>query len=84
MNFRDGRVIPAVFSTLAVQLDKHTMGSLTLNVSNQSSMTTQIDSSTEKHAWTTSFVIGFPHIYLSAAYTRKMIENELKLKLAAK
>ncbi|XP_011190856.1 dnaJ homolog subfamily C member 11 [Zeugodacus cucurbitae] len=84
MNFRDGRVIPAVFSTLAVQLDKHTMGSLTLNVSTQSSMTTQIDSSTEKHAWTTSFVIGFPHIYLSAAYTRKMIENELKLKLAAK
>ncbi|XP_011202120.2 dnaJ homolog subfamily C member 11 [Bactrocera dorsalis] len=84
MNFRDGRVIPAVFSALAVQLDKHTMGSLTLNVSNQSSMTTQIDSSTEKHAWTTSFVIGFPHIYLSAAYTRKMIENELKLKLAAK
>lgn len=84
MSFRDGRIIPAVFSTLAVQLDKHTMGSLTLNVSNQSSMTTQIDSSTEKHAWTTSFVIGFPHIYLSAAYTRKMIENELKLKLAAK
>ncbi|XP_067633853.1 dnaJ homolog subfamily C member 11 [Eurosta solidaginis] len=84
MNFRDGRVIPAIFSTLAVQLDKHTMGSLTLNVSTQSSMTTQIDSSTEKHAWTASFVIGFPHIYLSAAYTRKIIENELKLKLAAK
>ncbi|XP_004526411.1 dnaJ homolog subfamily C member 11 [Ceratitis capitata] len=84
MNFRDGRVIPAVFSTLAVQLDKHTMGSLTLNVSSQSSMTTQIDSSSEKHAWTTSFVIGFPHIYLSAAYTRKMIENELKLKFVAK
>ncbi|XP_017466447.1 PREDICTED: dnaJ homolog subfamily C member 11 [Rhagoletis zephyria] len=84
MNFREGRVVPAVFSTLAVQLDKHTMGSLTLNVSAQSSMTTQIDSSNEKHAWTTSFVIGFPHIYLSAAYTRKMLENELKLKVAAK
>ncbi|XP_054739909.1 dnaJ homolog subfamily C member 11 [Anastrepha obliqua] len=84
MNFREGRINPAIFSTLAVQLDKHTVGSLTLNVSTQSSMTTQIDSSTEKHAWTTSFVIGFPHIYLSAAYTRKMIENELKLKLAAK
>ncbi|XP_053961871.1 dnaJ homolog subfamily C member 11 [Anastrepha ludens] len=84
MNFREGRINPAIFSTLAVQLDKHTVGSLTLNVSTQSSMTTQIDSSTEKHAWATSFVIGFPHIYLSAAYTRKMIENELKLKLAAK
>ncbi|XP_030379335.1 dnaJ homolog subfamily C member 11 [Scaptodrosophila lebanonensis] len=84
LNFRDSGVIPALFSTLAVQLDKHTMGSLTLNAGPQSSMSTQIDRTTENHAWNTSFVIGTPHMYVGIAYTRKMLENELKLKLAVK
>ncbi|XP_075166625.1 dnaJ homolog subfamily C member 11 [Haematobia irritans] len=84
VNFRENGVIPGLFSTLAVQLDKHTLGSLTLNVGGQASMSTQIDRNTERHAWSTSFVIGSPHIYFSIAYTHKMIENELKLKAVAK
>lgn len=84
VNFRENGVIPGLFSTLAVQLDKHTLGSLTLNAGGQTSMTTQIDRNTERHAWSTSFVIGTPHIYFSIAYTHKMIENELKLKAVAK
>uniref|UniRef100_A0A1B0GC22 J domain-containing protein n=1 Tax=Glossina morsitans morsitans TaxID=37546 RepID=A0A1B0GC22_GLOMM len=84
LNFREHGVLPALFSTLSVQLDKHTIGSLTLNASSQSAMTTQIDRSNDKCAWSTSFVIGSPHIYFSVAYTHKMIENELKLKVAAK
>ncbi|EDW72317.1 uncharacterized protein Dwil_GK20781 [Drosophila willistoni] len=84
LNFREHAVIPALFSTLAVQLDKHTMGSLTLNAGPQSSMTTQIDHSNDQYSLSSSFVIGTPHIYFSLAYTRKMMENELKLKLAAK
>ncbi|XP_037828288.1 dnaJ homolog subfamily C member 11 [Lucilia sericata] len=84
MNFRENGVIPGLFSTLAVQLDKHTMGSLTFNAGSQSSMTTQIDRTNERYSWSTSFVIGSPHIYYSIAYTHKMLENELKLKVAAK
>ncbi|KAH8369713.1 hypothetical protein KR093_000688 [Drosophila rubida] len=84
MNFQENGVIPAVFSTLAVQLDKHTIGSLTLNAGPQSSMTTQIDHSTDQHAISTSFVLGTPHIYFGMSYTRKMLESEMKLKLAAK
>ncbi|XP_013110344.2 dnaJ homolog subfamily C member 11 [Stomoxys calcitrans] len=84
VNFRENGVIPGIFSTLAVQLDKHTLGSLTLNVGGQASMTTQVDRNGERHAWSTSFVIGSPHIYFSIAYTHKMIENELKLKAVAK
>ncbi|EDW02072.1 dnaJ homolog subfamily C member 11 [Drosophila grimshawi] len=84
MNFRENGVIPAVFSSLAVQLDKHTVGSLTLNAGPQSSMSTQIDHSNDLHAISTSFVIGTPHIYFGISYTRKMMENELKLKLATK
>lgn len=83
-NFRENGVIPGLFSTLAVQLDKHTVGSLTLNAGTQSSMTTQVDRISERYSWSTSFVIGTPHIYYSIAYTHKMIENELKLKVAAK
>ncbi|XP_058987131.1 dnaJ homolog subfamily C member 11 isoform X6 [Musca domestica] len=83
-NFRDNGVIPGLFTTLGVQLDKHTLGSLTLNAGGQASMTTQIDRNTERYAWSTSFVIGSPHIYFSIAYTHKMIENELKLKAVAK
>ncbi|XP_034477415.1 dnaJ homolog subfamily C member 11 [Drosophila innubila] len=84
MNFQENGVIPAVFSTLAVQLDKHTIGSLTLNAGPQSSMTTQVDHSNDQHAISTSFVLGTPHIYFSMSYTRKMLDNEMKLKLAAK
>ncbi|XP_017835780.1 dnaJ homolog subfamily C member 11 isoform X1 [Drosophila busckii] len=84
MNFQENGVIPAVFSSLAVQLDKHTVGSLTLNAGPQSSLTTQIDHSNDNHAISTSFVIGTPHIYFNISYTRKMMENELKLKLATK
>ncbi|XP_064543623.1 dnaJ homolog subfamily C member 11 [Drosophila montana] len=84
MSFQENGVIPAVFSTLAVQLDKHTVGSLTLNAGPQSSMSTQIDHSNDQHAISTSFVIGTPHVYFGVSYTRKMLENELKLKLATK
>ncbi|KAH8333301.1 hypothetical protein KR074_008568 [Drosophila pseudoananassae] len=84
LNFRDNGVIPALFSTLAVQLDKHTMGSLTLNAGPQSSMSTQIDHSKENYSLSTSFVIGTPHVYFGLSYTRKLMENELKLKLATK
>ncbi|XP_030558496.1 dnaJ homolog subfamily C member 11 [Drosophila novamexicana] len=84
MSFQENGVIPAVFSTLAVQLDKHTVGSLTLNAGPHSSMSTQIDHSNDQHAISTSFVIGTPHVYFGLSYTRKMLENELKLKLATK
>ncbi|XP_037956451.1 dnaJ homolog subfamily C member 11-like [Teleopsis dalmanni] len=84
LNFRENAILPAIFSTLAVQLDKHTVGSLILNAGSQTSLTTQIDRSSEKYSLTTSFVIGSPHIYFSIMYTRKMLENELKVKVSTK
>ncbi|XP_016973677.1 dnaJ homolog subfamily C member 11 isoform X2 [Drosophila rhopaloa] len=81
LNFRDHGVIPALFSTLAVQLDKHTMGSLTLNAGPQSSMSTQIDHSKETYSLSSSLVIGTPNVYFGLSYTRKLMENELKLKV---
>ncbi|XP_055837897.1 dnaJ homolog subfamily C member 11 [Episyrphus balteatus] len=84
LNFRESGVVPAFVTTLAVQLDKHTIGYLTYNASAQSSMSTSIESQTEKHAWNTSLLIGVPHCYITASYTRKLIQYELKLKVAVK
>lgn len=83
-NFRENGLVPGLFSTLAVQLDKHTVGSLTLNAGPQMAMTTQVDRISERYTWTSSIVLRSPHIYYTIAYTHKMIEDELKLKLAAK
>lgn len=69
---------------LAVQLDKHTVGYLTYNAGLQSSMSTVLERNTEKYHLALTINIGIPHCYLSASYTRKFIEHELKLKLAAK
>lgn len=84
LNFRDHGVVPTFVTTLAVQLDKHTVGYLTYNASTQSSMSTSIESQSEKHAWSTSVSIGVPHCYLSASYTRKLAQYEMKLKAAVK
>jgi len=84
LNFRESVVLPAFFTSLGVQLDKFTVGTLTLNAGGQNSMTTQIDRTTEKNGFTASFVIGSPHLYFNLSYTRKMVERELKVKLATK
>lgn len=84
LNFRESGIVPAFVTALAVQLDKHTIGSLTLNASSQSALTTQIDSNSERNSWSTSVVIGSPHVYFGVSYTRKMIEHDLKLKVATK
>lgn len=84
LNFRPNGVIPGLVGTLAVQLDKHTVGYLTYNTGLQSSMSTVVEHNTDKHYWNATVLIGIPHCYLSASYTKKMAEHELKLRLAGK
>lgn len=69
---------------MAVQLDKHTVGYLTYNAGTQSSMSTIIEHNTEKQHAMLTLTIGVPHCFLAASYTRRLAENELKLKAAAK
>ncbi|CAD7089065.1 unnamed protein product [Hermetia illucens] len=84
LNFRQNGIIPGIMGTLAVQLDKHTVGYLTFNGGLQSSMSTVVEHNTEKHYWNTTILLGIPHCYLSASYTRKLAEHELKLRMAGK
>lgn len=84
LNVRPNGLLPGFVTSLGVQLDKHTVGYLTYNGGMQSSMSTVLEHNTDKHAINATVLIGIPHCYLSASYTRKLFENDLKLKLAGK
>lgn len=84
MNFRPGMVLPGFVSTLAVQLDKHTVGYLTFNAGVQSSMATVVEQNTERYNLNVTASLGVPHCYLSFAYTHKFPDYEAKLRASAK
>uniref|UniRef100_A0A1B0CWR7 J domain-containing protein n=1 Tax=Lutzomyia longipalpis TaxID=7200 RepID=A0A1B0CWR7_LUTLO len=76
------RIFP---TALACQLSKHTVGYLTYNIGGSArSMSTVVEQNTEKHQFQLTLLVGIPHCYVSAAYTRKLLEQELKLRVATK
>lgn len=83
-NFRQNGMVPGLVGTLAVQLDKHTVGYLTYTAGLQSSMATIVEHNTEKNYLHLMLLLGVPHSFVSFNYTRKMVEYELKLKLSCK
>ncbi|XP_055630743.1 dnaJ homolog subfamily C member 11 [Toxorhynchites rutilus septentrionalis] len=84
VNFRQNAIIPGIAGTLAMQLDKHTVGYLTYNAGLQSSMSTSIEHNTDRYHYNLSATLGIPHCYITASYTRKMVEQEMKLRVALK
>ncbi|XP_059622338.1 dnaJ homolog subfamily C member 11 [Phlebotomus argentipes] len=85
LNLRSGAIVPTFMSSLACQLSKHTVGYLTYNLSGMTrSMSTTVEQNTEKHHFQVTLLVGIPHSYISAAYTRKLQEQELKLRVATK
>lgn len=71
-------------TALGVQLDKHTVGYLTYTVGVQPAMSTSIEHNTEKQHLLVNCTLGIPHSFLSFSYTRKLVDQELKIKLAGK
>lgn len=69
---------------LAVQLDKHTVGYFTYSAGLQSAVSTVLEHSTEKQHLLVTCSVGIPHSFISCSYTRKFIDYEMKLRLAAK
>ncbi|XP_055694542.1 dnaJ homolog subfamily C member 11 isoform X2 [Lutzomyia longipalpis] len=85
LNLRSNVLVPAFMSSLACQLSKHTVGYLTYNIGGSArSMSTVVEQNTEKHQFQLTLLVGIPHCYVSAAYTRKLLEQELKLRVATK
>ncbi|KAK8723209.1 hypothetical protein OTU49_011910 [Cherax quadricarinatus] len=71
-------------TTLANQLDKHTVGYLTWKAGMQSGMNTMIIRDTPFQHLVCSAYIGIPHTYIAVSYTHKMPEQEYKVKLTGK
>ncbi|CAO1402064.1 unnamed protein product [Diamesa tonsa] len=85
LNFRQNGIVPGLVGTLAIQLDRHTVGYLTYSAAGvQTSMSTIIEHNTEKNYVNLTFSLGVPHSYISCNYIRRFVDHELKLKLAGK
>lgn len=85
LNFRQNGIVPALVGTFAIQLDKHTVGYLTYTAAGvSSSLSTIIERNTEKNYVNLTFSLGLPHSFVSCNYIRRLIEHEMKLKLAGK
>ncbi|PNF16476.1 DnaJ subfamily C member 11 [Cryptotermes secundus] len=79
-HFTPHGIRPDIVTTLATQLDKHTVGYLTWRAGTHSSMSTTIvrDNTTSHAAFSMQF--GIPHSFFSLSYTHKLEEMELKLR----
>uniref|UniRef100_A0A1B0DAB5 Uncharacterized protein n=1 Tax=Phlebotomus papatasi TaxID=29031 RepID=A0A1B0DAB5_PHLPP len=95
LNLRSNGIVPTFMSSdfflppkktaLACQLGKHTVGYLTYNLAGSArSMSTTVEQNTDRHHFQVTLLLGIPHCYISAAYTRKLLDQELKLRVATK
>lgn len=73
-----------IILAFAVQLDKHTVGYLTYTAGMQTSMSTSVEHNSENQHAIVTLQLGIPHSFVSASYTRKLMEQEMKVRLAAK
>ncbi|KAG7166506.1 dnaJ homolog subfamily C member 11-like [Homarus americanus] len=71
-------------TTLANQLDKHTVGYLTWKAGMQSGVNTMIIRDTPTQHLVFSAYIGIPHTYAALSYTHKMPEHDSKVKVTGK
>jgi len=83
-HFTDNGIRPAIETTLAMQLDEHTVGYLTYRAGVQSSMTTSITHNNEKYSLSCGVTLGIPHSYLTLNCSYNFKEQKLKMRTAVK
>ncbi|XP_966551.1 dnaJ homolog subfamily C member 11 isoform X2 [Tribolium castaneum] len=84
LQFTPEGIRPGIMSTLAMQIDKHSVGYLTYHGGIRSFVSTSIVRDTEFNHYNLSIQVGLPHSYVSLNYTRKMLNQELKLRISIK
>lgn len=84
LQFTPEGIRPGIMSTLAMQIDKHSIGYVSYHGGVRSIFSTQIVRDTENNRYNFTIQVGVPHSFVLLQYTRKMIAQELKLKLALK
>ncbi|KAL7037167.1 hypothetical protein ACKWTF_009098 [Chironomus riparius] len=85
MSVRQNGIVPSLVGSLAVQLDRHTVGYLTYTVAGLStSLSTIIERNSEKNYVNLTFSLGLPHSFIGCNYIRRITEYEAKVKLSGK
>lgn len=85
LSMRQNAIVPSIVGSLAIQLDKHTVGYLTYTAAGVStSLSTVIERNNEKNYVNLTFSLGMPHSFISCNYLRRISEHEMKLKLSGK
>ncbi|XP_012226150.1 dnaJ homolog subfamily C member 11 isoform X2 [Linepithema humile] len=84
LQFTSHAVKAGYIGTLAMQLDKHTVGYLTYRAGIQGAMSTMIVRDTSRSYTAFSLHFGLVHSFVSLNYTYKMEEKQLKLRGSVK
>ncbi|XP_059062994.1 dnaJ homolog subfamily C member 11 [Achroia grisella] len=86
LQFTPRGISPSLISTMALQLDAHSVGYLTYRAGGQSgsSMTSIYVRDSEKYHTNTAIQIGNPHSFISLNIMRKLPQHDMKLRLALK
>ncbi|CAH1183672.1 unnamed protein product [Phaedon cochleariae] len=84
LQFTPEGIRPGIMSTLAMQIDKHSVGYLSYHGGIRSLFSTQLIRDTEYNRYNFSIQVGLPHSHVLLQYTRKMMNQELKLRIAVK
>ncbi|VVC94340.1 unnamed protein product [Leptidea sinapis] len=86
LQFLPQGVIPNLVTTMALQLDAHSVGYLTYRAGGQggSSMTSTYVRDSEKYHLNSAVQIGNPHSFISFNIMRKVPQHDMKLRLALK
>lgn len=84
LQFTPEGVRPGIMSTLAMQIDKHSIGYISYHGGIRQLFSTQIIRDTESNRYNFSIQVGVPHSFVQMQYTRKMVVQELRLRLAVK
>lgn len=84
LQFTSQGIRPGIMSTLALQVDKHSVTYFTYHGGLRSLLSTSIVKDTEFGLYNFSVQVGLPHSFVSFNYTKKMLNQELRLKIAVK
>ncbi|XP_045531393.1 dnaJ homolog subfamily C member 11 [Pieris brassicae] len=85
LQFTPRGIVPSLVTTMALQLDAHSVGYLTYRAGNQGgAMTTTYVRDSEKYHLNTAVQIGNPHSFISFNIMRKLPQYDMKLRLALK
>ncbi|KAK9501125.1 hypothetical protein O3M35_002228 [Rhynocoris fuscipes] len=84
LQFSNSGIKSGLDATLAMHMDKQTMGYLTWRTGSSSSMSTTLVRDVESSHTAVSFLLGIPHSYLSVGHTFKFPKKELKLRTSLK